>query len=236
VTTKKARPIVITTISAYIFNFQHNDNVIRVSDKQDNFLRTLRERADYSKHVRAISWTLIYRQRDEESDDNWDEDEYEDVDGNAYLPAYCDSDRRSNMWYLLGTLKNVIYVELSERRSYLSKSIPRRMALFPKVTSLSLIGDLTDRFVYSVLSSTKKISQLKYLSLDHVEVDKCGPPALGRSTVPHLKILTGRCTLKSVRIFHADFRLRKKEGEQERCPYWYQKFSTSLNTFSLPLP
>ncbi len=146
----------ITTISAHIFKFQHNDNVIRVWDKQDSFLRTLRERANYSKHVRAISWTLIYRQRDEGSDDDRDEDEYEDVDGNVYLPVYCDSDRRSNMWYLLGTLKNVTYVELSVRRSYLSKSIPQRMALFPKVTSLSLIGDLTDRFVYSALSSTKQ--------------------------------------------------------------------------------
>ena len=189
--------------------------------KQSYFLRMLFWRPEHSKWVRRIRWTLLYCMRSKTELKN--EKEYRKVDSHEEscwkwhewrLPgfaAYCEP---LGMWDFLNTLSNVTQVELSEflAGGFLHRAtdkIPRNLNLFPKATSLSLIGDLSDTWVNTVLN-INTVAQLKHIRLIVPDIDTFDHRDVSGGTISVVNELRGKLiNLKSLEVSQLDWRLFK---------------------------
>ena len=171
--------------------------------KQEKFLRSLDHNPRYPKDVLEIKWTLSNHKI---------EDRYREAEKDVRTGRYKEFPDR--IWKWLPHFTNVTRVELSEDSagSALARSVPEYVRLFPKATSVTLIGTFTDRFLYLVLPSGNKLGQLKHLVLDHVRVYRYGGVGyMAICTVLFLRNLNTTCSsLESLSIFDVDYEMFEK--------------------------
>ena len=167
----------------------------KIYHKQSNFLRTLKRRPEYAGYVESLKWSFVVLESEEL------------VDKLPHLPSYS-KHKPLGLWEILLLLTEVISVEIDQDniKGYPRAMIPPGLSLFPKATSISMFGKLTDTFVHAVLPVIKA-RQLRHLRLSHVQLD--GPDAyLMDLTIKFLNSLTTRCTsLKSLNIVDSDYHI-----------------------------
>ena len=155
--------------------------------KQSNFLRTLKRHPEYARYVQDINWALVLEPR-------------EVVDNLPHLPSYSKRNPRG-IWEILQLLTDVTSVRIGQGDTvgYSCAMVPQGLSLFPKATSITMSGILTDTFVHAVLPAIKA-RQLQHLALYRLELE-----APFGATIRFLNSLTGKCTsLKSLEILVAD--------------------------------
>ena len=185
--------------------------------RQRQFLKTLESHHEYTEYVKNIKWTLVYFEGDYYADSRL-----------PLLPSFSDTEPQG-IWKILKRLTKVTSVEIAEFDSVgqFRRNIPKNLTLFPQVTSVSLVGDFTDTFVFSVITP-RKAPQLQHLHLDTVRLE-----ALGQSdedtTIRFLRGLLGKCTrLRSLVVIDSATNLLFPNGGPEILLPVYLDFIQSV--------
>ena len=187
--------------------------------KQSNFLRALKRHPEYAGYVQSLKWALVVLESEEDADNlehllcSLKIDYLPRKSNRAYLPSYSNlpylpsySRRKPlGMWEILVLLTEVISVKIDhgDTDGYPRAMIPQGLSLFPKATSISMFGILTDTLAHAILPVVKA-RQLQQLNLYHVQLETPGEDCM-EPTIRFLNSLTDKCiSLKSLAIVESD--------------------------------
>ena len=198
-------------------------------DKQSRLLQTLKRHPDYARHVKELRWTSVH---------------FEDHECEYFyplLPTYSKA-KPQGLWEIFALFTEVTHIEISEVYSLGSwyYDIPKDLCFFPKLSSVSLVGELTESLVQLVLP-IDRACQLKHLSMRNFRMLHQGGPSKTTDTPRFLKGLTGKCaSLRNLEIMDDLSGDGHPDNAVEAVWLWYKRLlgsvTETLETFAFKNP
>ncbi|MCJ1421252.1 hypothetical protein MMC32_007614 [Xylographa parallela] len=140
-----------------------NDHVkTEVARRQGVFLSTISKHKEYAPWVWRLTWTLLFGPVDDSEGAGVQNACDLEWDGPLQFPETA-------TWDILETLVNVRYLDFASLHYRMTKPEVRKCppVLFPKATSVRLLGWMNHELATAVVSSNSK--QLKHLAIDDVQ-------------------------------------------------------------------